>query len=48
MMMVMMMMKKKMLIIAVISIAPYFTDEGVHTALYKIYKNVCIKPQKIK
>ena len=33
-------------IIAIISIAPYHTDMGEHTALYKINKNVYIKTSK--
>ena len=32
-----------MVIIAVISIAPYLTDKGEHTALYKISNNVYTK-----
>ena len=32
------------IIIAVISMAPYLTNK--HTAIYRIYKNVYIKPQK--
>ena len=35
-----------MMMIMIISIAPYFTDKGAHTALYKINKNVCIKTCK--
>ena len=35
------------IIITIISIAPYLTDKGVHTALYKINNNVCIKTSKI-
>ena len=31
-------------IITVISIAPYLIDKGEHIELYKIYKNVYIKP----
>ena len=34
------------IIIIVISILPYLTDEGEHTALYKINEKVYIKPQK--
>ena len=26
--------------------APYLTDNGEHTELYKMNKNVCVKPQK--
>ena len=33
--------------ISVISKAPYLTDKGEHTALYKISKNVYIKILKI-
>ena len=33
--------------IAVISIAPYVTDMGEHTALYKINNNVYIENSKI-
>ena len=32
------------MIIAVISLVPYLTDKGELTALYKIDKNVYIKP----
>ena len=32
--------------ITIISIAPYLTAKGEHTALYKIYKNVYIKPKQ--
>ena len=32
---------------AVISITPYLTDQGEHTALYKINNNVHIKISKI-
>lgn len=35
-----------LLIITIISVALHLTDKGVHTELYKIYKNVIIKPQK--
>ena len=35
------------IIIAVISIALYLTDMGEHIALYKINKNVSMKPKKI-
>ena len=35
------------IITAVISIAPYLTDKGEHTALYKINHNVYIKTSKI-
>ena len=35
------------LIIAVISIAPCFTDKGEHTTLYKINRNVYIEMSKI-
>ena len=31
---------------AVISIAPYLTDKGEHTALFNINKNVHAKPKK--
>ena len=30
----------------IISILPYLTDEGEHTALYKINEKVYIKPEK--
>ena len=33
-------------IIIIISILPYLTDEGEHTALYKINEKVYIKPEK--
>ena len=36
-----------LLLIAVISIAPYLTGTGEHTALYKINKSVCIKTSEI-
>ena len=32
----------------VISIAPYRTDKGEHTALYKVNNNVYIKTSKIR
>ena len=35
------------LIIVVISIAPYLTDKGEYTALYKVNNNVNIKTSKI-
>ena len=37
--------KKTVIIIAVISVVPYLTNKGEHTAFYKINKTVCIKPQ---
>ena len=30
--------------IKIMSIAPHFTDKDELTALYKVYKNTCIKP----
>ena len=30
-----------MILIAAVSIAPYLTDAGEHSALYKVEKNVC-------
>ena len=38
----------RIIIIAVISIAPYLTDKGKHTALYKISKVVSIKASKMR
>ena len=35
------------IVIAVISIAPYLTDKGEHTSLYKINNNVYSKTSKI-
>ena len=35
------------IIIAIISIAPYFTEKGEHTPLYKINNNIYIKIYKI-
>ena len=34
------------IITAAVSIAPYLTDNGEHTALYKINKNVYIETSK--
>ena len=34
--------------ITIISIAPYLTGKGEHSALYKIYKNVFIKLKQIR
>ena len=34
------------IIIAVISIAPYLTDKGEHTAIFKINDNVYFKTSK--
>ena len=36
------------IIIAVISIVPYFTDKGEHTALYMVNKDAYIKSTKKK
>ena len=36
----------QLIMMAIIYIAPYLTDKGEHTVLYKIYKNVLIKPKK--
>ena len=30
----------------VISLAPYLSDKSEHTALYKLNKNIHVKPQK--
>ena len=37
----------RIIIIVVISIAPYLTDKGKHTALYKISKDIYIKASKM-
>ena len=37
---------KMVIISVVISVAPYLTDKGEHTALYKINKNAYIKTLK--
>ena len=39
--------KTTIIIIAVIFVAPYLTDKGEHTALYKVNNNVYIKTSKI-
>ena len=35
----------QLIMMTIIYIAPYLTDKGEHTVLYKIYKNVLIKPK---
>ena len=42
------MIQVRVVITAVISMAPYLTDKGEHTALYKINKNVYIKTSNKK